>query len=81
MAASRTPAQAQAGADRERKTGIADWGDVLIIQQVLRLSVDIHPGQHLETAAQIEFGVAVIEIAVGQKQAIAAESILSLKIG
>jgi len=80
-AASRAPAKTEACADRKRQTGIADWRYVLIIQQVLTLSVNIHPGQHLETAAQIHFGVAVIQIAVGQKQTIAAESILALQIG
>ena len=78
-AASRAPAKTEAGANRERQAGIADGRDVLIIQQVLGLSVDVHPAQYLETATQIQLGVAVIQIAVGQKKAVAAECILALK--
>ena len=81
VAATRAPAKAQASANREGKAGIADGRDVLIVEKILGLRVDVEPIQQLVAASDVELGVAVVEIAIGQQQAVAAGSVFVLKIG
>ena len=81
VAAARAPAKAQAGANREGKAGIADGRDVLIVEKILGLRVDVEPIQQLIAAADVELGVAVIEIAIGQEQAVVVGSVFAFKVG
>jgi hypothetical protein len=81
VTAAGTPAKAQAGAECEGKAGIADGRDVLVVEKILSLRVDIEPGEPLVAAAEVEFGVAVVEVSIGQQQAVAAGSIVTFKVG
>ena len=81
MTAARAPATAKACADVERQAGVADGRDVLVVEQILSLGVDVHPFKQLEAAAQIELGVAVVEIAIGQQEAVAAVRVFAFKEG
>src|ERR1039458_971050 len=67
MPTSGAPANPQAGAQREWEAGIADGRDVLAVEKILGLRVDVDPGKPLVAAAEVEFRVAVVEIAVGQQ--------------
>ena len=52
----------------------------LAVEKILGLRVDIDPGKPLVAAAEVEFRVAVIEIAIGQEQATHSVGILALKV-
>ena len=80
VAAAGTPANAQTGAKRERQAGIADGRDVLVVEKIFGLRVDVEPIQQLIAASDVELGVAVIEIAIGQEQAVVVRSVLAFKI-
>ncbi len=60
------PAKAQAGAKCEGKAGIADGRDVLVVEKIFSLRIDINPGEPLVACAEIELGVAEVEIAIRQ---------------
>ena len=62
------PLDPQAGAHGEWRAGIADGGDVLIVGEVFRLGINVQPLQQLEAAAQVQLGVAPVQIAIGQHQ-------------
>ena len=83
VAATWSPAKTQAGAQREREAGIADGRDVLIVRDILGLRVEVHPAKNLNAPAQVELGVAVIQIAIGQEQAVAvgSASVFAFEIG
>jgi len=81
VAATWSPAKTQAGAQREREAGIADGRDVLIVEKVLGLRVDVEPIQQLIATSDVELGVAVIEIAIGQEQAVVVGRVFVLKVG
>ena len=76
-----TPAEAKTGADVKGQAGVADGRDVLIVEQIFSLGIDVHPGEQLEAAAQIEFCVSIVEIAVGQQERIGVVGIFVFKIG
>jgi hypothetical protein len=54
---------------------------VLVRGQVFRLRVDAEPGEELIAAAEIELGEAVIEVAIGEQQAVAAVLVSIGKVG
>ena len=66
----RAPAKTKSRAHGEGKTGIADGRDVLIVQKVFGLGVEVHPIAKLKAAAEIELGVAEIEVAIGEEEAV-----------
>ena len=55
----------QAHTEVEGQAWVANGGDVLVVGQVFSLAVNGEARQKLEAAAEIDFGVAVIEIAIG----------------
>ena len=57
----------EAGAEIHRQAGVTEGRDVLSVHQVFGLAVDAQPGKELIASAQIELGVTVVEIAVGQQ--------------
>ena len=72
MAAAWTPAEANADLEVEGQAGVADGRYVLIIEQIIGLGSDIHPVKQLKAAAEVKLGVTVVEVAVGQQEAVAA---------
>src|ERR1035441_5238255 len=80
-AGAQTPVHAKPGPDSNGQAGIADGSNVPFVQQVLRLSVDRQPGAQTVASAKVQLGVAMIQIAVGQQQAVAAVGIGVLQIG
>src|SRR6185437_8279587 len=69
------------GAEGEGQRRIADGTDVLVVQQVLRLREDGEAVGDGEGAAEIELGVAGVEIAVGQQQRIAEIGVITIEEG
>src|SRR6266567_525401 len=80
-AASLSELNPKAGVYVHRQAGISDGCDVLVIGQVFGQSIDAEPRQKLIAAAQVDLGVAMVEIAIGQQQTVAAVFIGELKIG
>ena len=66
------PLDAKTCANASGKAHVADGRDVLIVRQVLRLAIDVQPRQQLIAGSQVQLRVAVIQVAVGQQQAVAA---------
>src|ERR1035437_79757 len=64
------PLDAQAGAEGEGQAGIADGGDVPVAGEVLRLAIDTQPGEQFVACAQVQLGVAEVQIAIGQDQGV-----------
>ena len=81
MSAAGAPAKAQAGAKCEWKAGKADGRDVPVVEKIFSLRVDVKPSEPLVAAAEIELGVAVVKVAIGQKQAVEARGIVTFKVG
>src|SRR5580698_2181081 len=70
---------AQAGAEVERQADVTDGRDVLVAGQVFRLAVEGDPGNPLVAAADVDVGIAVVEVPVGQEQAVAAVEVFILQ--
>ena len=69
--AARSPAQAQSSAHIEGQAGIADRRDMPGVKQILGLGVEVHPVVKLVAAADIKLGIAMIQVAIRQEQAVA----------
>src|SRR6185312_1406367 len=65
----------------ERQRWVADGANVLVVQQVLELREDGETREDVVGAAEIELGVAEVEVAVGQQQRIAEVGVITIEEG
>ena len=79
--AANAPLDAKPHAEAHRQAGIPDRRNVLLAQQILSPGVDLEPGKQLIAAAEIEFGKAIVEIAVGKDQGVSLLQIFVAKEG
>ena len=69
-------ADLHAGADGEGQAGVADGADVLLAEKIVELSEDGDVAGGGEDGVEVEFGVAEVEIAVGQQEGVAAVAVV-----
>ena len=69
--------ESKADADARWQAHESDGSDVLIVGQVLSLAIDSQPRSYPVADAEVELGITVIEIAIGQEQAITAVDVVT----
>ena len=68
LVALQSPMDTQAGSDAEGKGRISDGRDVLLIEKIFCPAVNRKPRQQLIARAQVQLGIAIIEIPIGQDE-------------
>jgi hypothetical protein len=73
--------QLEAGADGEGQAGISDGADVLLAEEIFQLSKDRDVTGYGVGDVEIEFGIAEVEIAVGEKERVAKVGVKAVEEG
>src|SRR5271167_2931058 len=73
------PLQLQPSAKVHRQARVTNWRNVLVAQQVLRLSVDAQPREQTVAPSQIKLRVTWIQIPVRQQQTVTAGQVITFK--